>query len=325
MVTMGPAADWARRQVDTGRVPVAVLGVASSHGIEDIVAFGSDDGRPASTEDHFALFSVTKPITALTVMRNVELGRLALGTPLSAAVQGFGASRMDTVTLEHLLSHRSGITDPKIDDVTPLRDSLMAAGQTFYAGSLVQYCNLAFEGAAAMAEWAAGRPFEAQVQDLADGTGAGGLTFDSDCNPHTVHVDSEPSLNVHAMYKNRHPGAGLFGRAADLLNLGTELLRDSGKAVQPATLAAMRRPRTTGVPFISILESPRRHTGLGFQMPAYESELLANGIYGHPGWAGTEWWMLPEQDRCVVFLTNVLDTPDLGVDTTELFNAVAAS
>ena len=35
--------------------------------------------------------------------------------------------------------------------------------------------------------------------------------------------------------------------------------------------------------------------------------------------------MLPEQDRCVVFLTNVLDTPDLGVDTTELFNAVAAS
>ncbi len=35
--------------------------------------------------------------------------------------------------------------------------------------------------------------------------------------------------------------------------------------------------------------------------------------------------MFPEQDRCVVFLTNVLDTPDRGVDTNEFFNAVAAS
>ncbi|MFF1828987.1 serine hydrolase domain-containing protein [Paenarthrobacter sp. NPDC058040] len=325
MVNTGPAIDWARKQTEQGRVPVAVLGIASSEGIEEIVAFGSDGGRNATADDHFALFSVTKPITALTVMRQVELGKLSLGTFLATAVPGFGADRTDNVTLEHLLSHRSGITDPNIDAATPLRDALTKAGQTFYAGSLVQYCNLAFEGAAAMAEWADGRPFEEQLLALAADTGAQGLTFDAGCKPHTVHVDSEPSLDVHAMYKNRHPGAGLFGTAADLLNLGTELLRDSGKAVQPATLAAMRRPRTKDVPFISVLPSPRRHTGLGFQLPANESELTARGIYGHPGWAGTEWWMLPEQDRCVVFLTNVLDTPDLGVDTTELFNAVAAS
>ncbi|MFK0003177.1 serine hydrolase domain-containing protein [Paenarthrobacter sp. NPDC090522] len=324
MVTTGPAVDWARKQVDRGRVPVGVLGIASRHGIEDIVAFGSDAGRQAATDDHFALFSVTKPITALTVMRQVELGRLTLGTPLFAAVPGFGADRTDTVTLEHLLSHRSGITDPDIDGGTPLREALTHAGQTFYAGSLVQYCNLAFEGAAAMAEWAGELPFEQQLLALAADTGAHGLTFDADRNPHTVHVDSTPGLNVEAMHKNRHPGAGLFGTAADLLSLGTELLRDSGKAVQPATYAAMRRPRTKDVPFISVLPSPRRHTALGFQMPANESELSAREIHGHPGWSGTEWWMLPEQDRCVVSLTNVLDTPDLGVDTTELLNAVAA-
>ncbi|WOH18927.1 serine hydrolase domain-containing protein [Paenarthrobacter sp. GOM3] len=127
------------------------------------------------------------------------------------------------------------------------------------------------------------------------------------------------------MFEQRHPGAGLFGTATDLLNLGSELLRDSGKAVQPATLAAMRRPRTTELSHITTRPRPLRHTGLGFQLPANESELIARGIYGHPGWSGTEWWMFPEQDRCVVFLTNVLDTPDLGVDTTELFNAVAAS
>ncbi|BCW56915.1 MULTISPECIES: serine hydrolase domain-containing protein [Micrococcaceae] len=325
MVETGPSADWARKQVDLGRVPVAVLGIASSRGIEDVVAFGTDAGRQATPEDHFALFSVSKPISALTVMRQVEQGKLSLGAPLSAAVPAFGARRTDSVTLEQLLSHRSGIADPALDAGTPLREALTKADQAFYAGSLVQYCNIAFEGAAAMAEWADGRPFEEQLLSLARDTGAASLTFDASCNPHTVHGTEAAGLNVQAMYKNRHPGAGLFGTATDLLNLGSELLRHSGKAVKPATLAAMRRPRTTEVSHITTRPTPLRHTGLGFQLPANESELLAKGIYGHPGWSGTEWWMFPEQDRCVVFLTNVLDAPDTGVDTNELFNAVAAS
>ncbi|KUM34939.1 serine hydrolase domain-containing protein [Arthrobacter sp. EpRS71] len=325
MVETGPAADWARKQVDLGRVPVGVLGIASSQGIEDIVAFGSDDGRQATADDHFALFSVTKPISSLTVMRQVELGKLSLGAALTDALPDFGAGRTDTVTLEHLLSHRSGISDPALDGGTPLREALTAAGHAFYAGSLVQYCNIAFEGAAAMAEWAGGAPFEDQLLALAADTGAHGLTFDTGSNPHIVHGTDAAGLDVQAMYKNRHPGAGLFGTAADLLSLGSELLRGSGKAVHPATLAAMRRPRTTGVSHITTRPQPLRHTGLGFQMPANESELFARGIYGHPGWSGTEWWMFPEQDRCVVFLTNVLNAPDLGVDTAELFNAVAVS
>ncbi|GAA3271838.1 serine hydrolase [Paenarthrobacter aurescens] len=325
MMTTGPAVDWARKQVELGRVPVAVLGIASSRGVEDIVAFGSDAGRHAATDDHFALFSVTKPITALTVMRQVELGRLSLAAPLADSLPGFGAGRTDTVTLEQLLSHRSGIADPALDDGIPLREALTSAGQAFYAGSLVQYCNIAFEGAAALAERAAGRPFEEQLLALAADTGAHGLTFNTESNPHTVHGTDAAGLDVQAMYKNRHPGAGLFGTAADLLNLGSELLRDSGNAVRPATLAAMRRPRTTEVSHITTRPKPLSHTGLGFQMPANQSELFAQGIYGHPGWSGTEWWMFPEQDRCVVFLTNVLDAPEYGVDTNELFNAVAAS
>ena len=325
MVETGPAADWARKQVTHNRVPVAVLGIASSHGIEDIVAFGSDGGRHATADDHFALFSVTKPISSLTVMRQVELGKLALAASLGDALPGFGVGRTDTVTLEQLLSHRCGISDPALDDGTPLREALTSAGQAFYSGSLVQYCNIAFEGAAAMAEWADGSPFEDQLLALAADTGAHGLTFNTECSPHTVHGADTAGLDVQAMYKNRHPGAGLFGTATDLLNLGTELLRNSGKAVRPATLAAMRRPRTREVSHITTRPQPLRHTGLGFQMPANESDLFAQGIYGHPGWSGTEWWMFPEQDRCVVFLTNVLDTPDRGVDTNELFNAVAAS
>ncbi|GAA2872613.1 serine hydrolase domain-containing protein [Paenarthrobacter ilicis] len=325
MVTTGPSMEWARRQVDEGRVPVAVLGISSSKGMEDVAAFGADAGRNAAADDFFALFSVSKPITALTVMRQVELGKLSLGTQLSEALPEFGAGRTDTVTLEHLLSHRSGIADPALDAGTPLRAALTSAEQAFFAGSLAQYCNIGFEGAAAMAEWADGRGFEEQLLALARDTGADGLTFSTGCNAHTVRGTDDAGLDAPAMFAQKHPGAGLFGRAADLLALGTELLRDSGKAVHPATLAAMRRPRTTGVSHITTRPEPLRHTGLGFQMPADTSGLLAQEVYGHPGWSGTEWWMLPEQDRCVVFLTNILDTPDRGVDTYQLLNAVAVS
>ena len=51
----------------------------------------------------------------MTVMRQVELGKLSLGNALSDALPGFGAGRADTVTLEHLLSHRSGIADPALE------------------------------------------------------------------------------------------------------------------------------------------------------------------------------------------------------------------
>lgn len=60
--------------------------------------------RAAQLGDHFPLFSVTKPLVAMTAMRAVERGLLALINPLSAAVPGFGANRVDAVELRHLLA-----------------------------------------------------------------------------------------------------------------------------------------------------------------------------------------------------------------------------
>src|SRR3546814_8660470 len=51
-----------------------------------------------------------------------------------------------------------------------------------------------------------------------------------------------------ALVHLRHPGAGLMGRAEDLLAIGSALLRDDGAIVRPRTLAMMRRPLTGEIP-----------------------------------------------------------------------------
>ena len=72
MPTFDHAIDWVRRNVDDGPLPTAVLGIATADGVVAIDAFGA-----ASADDHYPLFSVTKPIVGLAALRLVEQGRLA--------------------------------------------------------------------------------------------------------------------------------------------------------------------------------------------------------------------------------------------------------
>ena len=70
------AFEWARRYVDGGVIPTAVLGIATTEGIVALDAFGATDGRAARVDDHHRLFSVTKPLVGLTAARAIEPGLL---------------------------------------------------------------------------------------------------------------------------------------------------------------------------------------------------------------------------------------------------------
>ena len=76
MPTFAHAFDWVRRHVDEGPLPSAVLGVATADGVVALDAFGVEGGRPTAVDDHFPLFSVTKPIVGLAALRLIEEGRL---------------------------------------------------------------------------------------------------------------------------------------------------------------------------------------------------------------------------------------------------------
>ena len=319
--------DWARRQVSDGILPTAVLGIATSSGISDVAAFGSSGSRVATVDDTYPLFSITKPLVGLTALRAVERGVLALDAPLAAAVPGADPR----VTLTHLLSHTSGVGEPPLDLATglsaptTLRRALVDGGQDFAPGSMSRYSSIAFEGVAALVGHATGETLDESVASLAADAGMPGLTFDRDCDPHPVFDAAEHGLDYEAFAALRHPGAGLFAGAADLLALGAALLRDDGRVIHPSTRAAMLRPLTAGLPKLAPYPvEAGQDWGLGWNLRHSAPGLLERGVFGHGGWAGTEFWVYPGLDLCFVLLTNVASPGRLGLDADPLFNAVVA-
>ncbi|MEI5582896.1 MULTISPECIES: serine hydrolase domain-containing protein [unclassified Agromyces] len=315
------AFDWVRRHVDDGRLPTAVLGVATAEGVIALDAFGA-----ASVDDHYPLFSITKPIVGLAALRLVEQGRLTPETPLTRAIPAFGTGRDDVVRLRHLASHTSGVVEPPLDAPRGLRPSLLAGGRDFAAGTASRYSTIAFEGIAALIEDASGRPWEQAVSAIAERADAPGLTFD-DVSPHAPIEAAEQGLDWPRLASLRHPGAGLFGRAADLLAVGGALLRDDGSLVSRLTVEAMRRPLTTGLPKLEPYpESRGQDWGFTWNLRHAAPGLLARDTYGHGGWAGTEFWITPSLGVCFVLLANVGGgITRLGLDADELHNAVAAA
>ena len=86
-------------------------------------AFGSADratGRPMRVDTVFRLASLTKQVTSLLVMQQVDAGKLRLDEPAGEVLPALpsGAAR---VTVQQLLQHISGLPNPGegLDGVTP--------------------------------------------------------------------------------------------------------------------------------------------------------------------------------------------------------------
>ncbi len=82
---------------------------------EPLLEFASGDadrsnGRPNTPNTRFGIASGTKGFTALTILRLIDQGKLALDTRVAELFSG--ASWIDPLaTIEELLSHRSGVFD----------------------------------------------------------------------------------------------------------------------------------------------------------------------------------------------------------------------
>ena len=323
MTGYGAAFDWARRHVEAERLPSAVLGIATTEGIVALDAFGATDGRAARVDDAYRLFSITKVLTGLTAARAIERGLLTTETPLTAALPDFGADRDDVVRLRHLVSHTSGIPEPALDSAVPLRQALLEPGRDFAAGTASRYSTIAFEGIAALAEQVTGRSWDADVADWAGAVGAGGLTLDEAADPHAVVDGPELGFDAAAFAGQRNPGAGMIGAASDLLAVGAALLRDEGEIVRPSTLAMMRRSLVDGVPRLEPYPAERgQDWGFTWNLRTRAPGLIDQDVYGHGGWAGTEFWIHPTAGVAYVLLTNLVQRP--GVDADELDNAVVS-
>lgn len=127
-----------QEQVESGLVGAAALLVAHNGKIEVEQGFGSlsrkAGAKPCRSDSIFLVASISKPVTAMAVMRLVDQGRIGLDDPAQKYLPEFKGDGRERITVRNLLNHTSGLPDMLPDNIELRRRH--APLKEFVAGAL---------------------------------------------------------------------------------------------------------------------------------------------------------------------------------------------
>ena len=249
---------------------------------------------PNSVATQFAIASGAKGLTALTIVSMIEDGLLELSAPARSFLGRDLPLIAADVTIEQLLSHRSGIGDYLDEEASPdLSEYLMPVpvqelatteqylavleGQPpkFAAGERFAYSNSGYVVLALIAERVAGESFyELVEQRVCRPAGMNSTAFlRSDELPASaavgyVVIDERWRTNVFHLPVRGSGDGGAYSTAADIADFWRALF--AGQIVSSRWLAEMVRPR-------SDVRSRSLHYGLGFWLNAANETVVLEG------------------------------------------------
>jgi CubicO group peptidase (beta-lactamase class C family) len=158
----------AKDLVRSGTIPSAVLAVAAAQHVIRCEGYGLGDVR---AEDAIYLCaSLSKPIVATAVMQLVEDGRLSVGDRVVRHLPEFAVNSKDGVTVGHLLTHTSGLSDDywQVSDEEPTPEMELAGARNttlrFHPGSRFEYCTVSFRILGEIVRRLSGLPLEAYLE-----------------------------------------------------------------------------------------------------------------------------------------------------------------
>ncbi|WP_324652282.1 serine hydrolase domain-containing protein [Georgenia sp. H159] len=249
--------------------------------------------HPVTARTRIAVASGSKAFTALAVMRLVEDGVLGLDQPVRELLGEDLPLIDDGVTLEHLLSHTSGIGDYLDEDAdweasdfvltvpvhslttaTAFLPELAGREQKFPPGARFSYCNGGYMVLAVLLERVTGETYHDVVRRLVL-TPAGLAATDflplnalpADAALGYVHDDGDLANTLHLPVLGNGDG-GAFTTAADLHRFWCSLL--DGAIVSPQGVAQLTLPRN------DVPEEELRY-GMGFWVHGTASALILEG------------------------------------------------
>jgi CubicO group peptidase (beta-lactamase class C family) len=264
-------------------------------------AYGLADKRhqiPNRIGTHFGIASGTKSLTAITVVSLIEEGRFELTTPVRSLLGDDLPLIADDVTVEHLLSHRSGIGDYLDEEVevdysdylmpVPVQDLatteqylpiLDGYPTKFPAGERFGYCNSGFVVLALIAERVSGISFPDLVRErVCEPAGMVDTAFlRSDELPGSaatgyLEVDGAWRTNVFHLPVRGTGDGGIYTTIADVSSLWNALF--SGRLVSEEGVAELVRPRSEDT---GESEPTHQRYGLGFWLHAETDVVTMSG------------------------------------------------
>ncbi len=258
---------------------------------------------PNTVDTQFATASGTKSFTALTIMSLVEHGALRLDTTARSLLGKDLPLIDDRVTIEQLLSHRSGIGDYRDEDfdndyndylmpvsvheLTTTEQFLAVLGghaNKFEPGTKFSYSNGGYVVLALIAERATGMSFHDLVdQRVLQPAGMIDSAFlRSDELPGRAAIgyldDDGLRSNVFHLPIRGNGDGGMYTTAADVVRFWDALF--IGRIVSPATVAEMVRTRSEA-PDLGMTY------GLGFWLDDANHSVFMHGFDAGVGFVST--------------------------------------
>ncbi len=335
-----------RDALDKKLLPGAVVLVGRRGRVIWRRAYGRRSIQPTSeamTPDTvFDLASLTKVVaTAPSVMLLVERDRLLLSDPVARHIPEFGSAGKEAITIEQLLTHRSGL--PATSPLADYRDGTRIALQRIYAtapesgsrGSF-RYSDLNYMVLGDLVARLSGRLFEDFVHSelyaplgmshtgfvplrrfglkfrgrIAPSDQRPDLSADNGRSGSASPAESRPWIRGEVHDPRAYLMGGIAGHAG-VFSTADDLAAFCQMFLNEGTYGGRRVISALGVRRMLVGAGSGTdgvHRGLGWDIhsgySANKGDLL--GGYGHSGFTGVSLWLDPTEQLFVVFLSNRL-------------------
>jgi CubicO group peptidase (beta-lactamase class C family) len=277
----------------------------------------------------YGIGSVTKTFTALLVMRQVERGGLRLSAPAGDYLPDFTTPLDRRITVEHLLTHRSGlmdyVNDLESDEYTAKyehrrvpADSVVAdmaqRPLKFEPGQQFGYSNTNYALLGLLLEAVTARPYcillQEEVFTPAAMEASGCLAFEKVVDRLATPYEKNSGVLTHAPFFHANYADGtMYSTVRDLYRFDQALR--SGRLLSPEYQALMNTPRTED-DWIGDDYGPglRHFYGYGVEThrragpsPSDSVTVIGHGG-GYTGWSAML-WRVPEDGVVFVVINNV--------------------
>jgi CubicO group peptidase (beta-lactamase class C family) len=316
---MDEAVESLARATGDGQVAAAVLHVAQREN-----SLTRAFGKAESEDAMFLLGSISKPISMTALMTLFDRGEFKLADPVKKFVPQFARDHRDEVTLQHLLTHVSGLPDQLVENdvlrskhatLSEFVEHAIRTPLQFVPGSKYQYSSMGILLAARVAERISGTDIltlvdravfqPLQMQHSAQGLGRFKLENMVPCQ--TEHAAPEAGggdpkakdwdWNSPWWRNFGAPWGGTHASAPDLATFLAEFLNETGACLKPETARLMlRNHNPPGL-------TPR---GLAWNVGSSAgSKGSSEKTFGHTGSTGTIAWADPATRTICVVLTSL--------------------
>ncbi|MEI9945792.1 MAG: serine hydrolase domain-containing protein [Chitinophagaceae bacterium] len=304
--------------------------------------------EPMQANTLFWIASMTKPVTAVSVLMLQDQGKLNVNDPVSKYIRAFAnlktpSGKLANLTIKQILTHTSGLgeaDDKDILNAKTLADLIplfLAAPMQYEPGSKWKYTQSGINVAAHIVEITSGMSFNKFVQKMVfDPLGMTSSTFYPDKNPNraigytknksTGKLEPTPLPAIYSGKENQPPlgNGGIYSTGPDYARFCQMLLGNgvyNGKRYLSNEAMKLLTTIQTGDLPAGFISNHGADYGWGIgvciQRRPHDGvgSMLSAGTFGHGGAWGTQAWIDPVRGVAYIIM---VQRPGINGDESEL-------